>query len=137
MLRQRPGPTNALGRIKFIFPNEHFVFLHDTPSRELFSRDERAFSSGCIRVENPFELAELILRADPKWTRESLDRAVADEKSVTVSLPQPLPVLILYLTAVAFDGGKEFTFLKDIYDRDAPVLGALNSGFVYSPPAGL
>ena len=80
MLRQRPGPTNALGRIKFIFPNEHFVFLHDTPSRDLFSRDERAFSSGCIRVEHPFELAEILLRADPKWTRESLQRAVADEK---------------------------------------------------------
>ena len=137
MLRQRPGPTNALGRIKFIFPNEHFVFLHDTPSRELFTRDERAFSSGCIRVENPFELAELILRSDPKWTRESLERAVADEKSVTVSLPQPLPVLILYLTAVAFDGGKEFTFLRDVYDRDETVLRALNAGFVYSPPVGL
>ena len=137
MLRQRPGPTNALGRIKFIFPNEHFVFLHDTPSRELFGRDERAFSSGCIRVEHPFELAEILLRSDPKWTHESLERAVADEKSVTVSLPQPLPVLILYLTAVAFDGGKEFTFLRDIYDRDQTVLSALNAGFVYSPPVGL
>jgi murein L,D-transpeptidase YcbB/YkuD len=137
MLRQRPGPTNALGRIKFIFPNEHFVFLHDTPSRDLFTREELAFSSGCIRVENPFELAELLLRSDPKWTRESLDRAVADEKTITVSLPRPLPVLILYLTAVAFDGGKDFTFLRDVYDRDETVLRALNADFVYSPPVGL
>ncbi len=137
MLRQRPGPTNALGRIKFMFPNEHFVFLHDTPSRELFNRDERAFSSGCIRVEHPFELAEILLRQDPKWTQDSLQRAVDSERLQTVRLPQPLPVLILYLTAVAFDGGHEFTFLRDIYQRDASVLSALNSEFAYSPPAGL
>ena len=137
MLRQRPGPTNALGRIKFIFPNEHFVFLHDTPSRDLFDRDERAFSSGCIRVENPLELAEILLRPDPKWTHEALQRAVDGEQTQTVSLARPIPVLILYLTAVAFDGGKEFTFLRDIYDRDAAVLRALNAGFVYSPPTGL
>jgi len=137
MLRQRPGPTNALGRIKFMFPNEHFVFLHDTPARDLFSRDERAFSSGCIRVEHPFELAEILLRDDPKWTKETLQNTVDSEKMQTVSLSRPLPVLILYLTAVAFDDGRDFTFLRDIYDRDAAVLSALNAGFVYSPPAGL
>ncbi len=137
MLRQRPGPTNALGRIKFMFPNEHFVFLHDTPSRDLFNRDERAFSSGCIRVEHPFELAEILLRGDPKWTREALQHALDSETMQTVSLPQPLPMLILYLTAIAFDDGRDFTFLRDIYDRDAAVLSALNAGFVYSPPVGL
>ncbi len=137
MLRQRPGPTNALGRIKFMFPNEHFVFLHDTPSRDLFNRDERAFSSGCIRVEHPFELAEILLRGDPKWTPRTLERVLKSEKTQTISLPRPVPVLILYLTAIAFDDGREFTFLRDIYDRDAAVLDALNAGFVYSPPAGL
>jgi murein L,D-transpeptidase YcbB/YkuD len=137
MLRQRSGPTNALGRIKFMFPNEHFVFLHDTPSRDLFDRDERAFSSGCIRVEHPFELAELLLRPDPKWTPDVLQRVVDSETMQTVKLPRPLPVLILYLTAIAFDEGREFTFLRDIYGRDASVLRALNAGFVYSPPAGL
>ena len=137
MLRQRPGPTNSLGRIKFMFPNEHFVFLHDTPSRDLFNRDERAFSSGCIRVEHPFELADILLQGDPKWTPEALQRAVDSEAMQTVSLSRPLPVLILYLTAIAFDDGRDFTFLRDIYDRDAAVLNALNAGFVYSPPAGL
>jgi murein L,D-transpeptidase YcbB/YkuD len=137
MLRQRPGPKNALGRIKFMFPNEHFVFLHDTPSRELFSREERAFSSGCIRVEHPFELAELLLKGDPKWTAETLKAAVDSERMQSISLKKPIPVLILYLTAVAFDGGKDYTFRRDIYDRDAAVLHALNAGFVYSAPTGL
>jgi L,D-transpeptidase YcbB len=137
MLRQRPGPTNALGRIKFMFPNEHFVFLHDTPSRELFNRDERAFSSGCIRVEHPFELAEILLRGDPKWTPAEVERVLKSEKTQTISLQRPVPVLILYLTAIAFEEGREFTFMRDIYGRDAAVLEALNAGFVYSPPAGL
>ena len=137
MLRQRPGPTNSLGRIKFMFPNEHFVFLHDTPSRDLFNRDERAFSSGCIRVEHPFELANLLLKDDPKWTTETLQQAVDSERTQTVSLQRPLPVLILYLTAVAFDGGRDYTFLRDLYDRDAAVLRALNAGFTYVAPAGL
>lgn len=137
MLRQRPGPTNALGRIKFMFPNEHFVFLHDTPSRELFNRDERAFSSGCIRVEHPFELAEILLRGDPKWTPAEVERVLKSEKTQTISLRRPVPVLVLYLTAIAFDGGREFSFMRDIYGRDAAVLDALNAGFVYSPPAGL
>ena len=71
-IRQEPGPKNALGEIKFIFPNEHAVFLHDTPNRSLFARPERAFSSGCIRVENPFELAELILNDPAKWDQAAL-----------------------------------------------------------------
>src|SRR5262249_59926326 len=106
MLRQRPGPTNALGRIKFMFPNEHFVFLHDTPSRDLFNRDERAFSSGCIRVEHPFELADLLLKDDPKWTAETLQQAVVSERSQSGSLQRPLLVLILYMTAMTVDGAK-------------------------------
>ena len=137
MLRQRPGPTNALGRIKFMFPNSHFVFLHDTPLRDLFNRNERAFSSGCIRVEHPFELANILLEGDPKWTPAALKRALDSEQTEKISLRRPVPVLIVYLTTVAFDGGRQYTFLNDIYHRDEAVLHALNAGFVYSPPSGL
>ena len=73
-VRQIPGPWNALGEVKFIFPNPHFVFLHDTPSKALFERTERTFSSGCIRVEQPFELAELLLDDPVKWNREGLEK---------------------------------------------------------------
>jgi murein L,D-transpeptidase YcbB/YkuD len=90
-LRQPPGPENALGRVKFIFPNEHFVFLHDTPSKELFSADQRTFSSGCIRVENPLDLAAVLLERDG-WTRESAG-VIDGGDSQTVLLKTPLPVL--------------------------------------------
>jgi len=137
LLRQRPGPTNALGRIKFMFPNPHAVFLHDTPSRELFQRETRLFSSGCIRVEHPFELANILLKDDPRWTPEVVQDTVDSGVTTTVSLPHPVPVLVLYLTAVAFDDGRDFSFYSDVYDRDRAVLDALNAGFVYSPPKGL
>jgi murein L,D-transpeptidase YcbB/YkuD len=134
MLRQRPGPTNALGRVKFMFPNPHFVFLHDTPSRELFAREVRTFSSGCIRVENPLELAEILLKPNGGWNLEKLQRAVDSGVTQTISLKRPLPVLILYLTAIAFDGGRDYSFYRDVYGRDRTVLDALNAGFVYSAP---
>ena len=137
VLRQRPGPTNALGRIKFMFPNPHAVFLHDTPSRELFQREVRLFSSGCIRVEHPFELADILLEGDPRWTPDVVRETVDSGVTKTVSLARPIPVLVLYLTAVAFDDGREFSFFRDVYDRDRAVLDALNAGFVYSPPKGL
>ena len=76
-IRQNPGPLNALGRVKFMFPNRHNVYLHDTPSRELFGRTERAFSSGCIRLERPMELADYLLRGDPSWPPERI-RAVGE-----------------------------------------------------------
>jgi murein L,D-transpeptidase YcbB/YkuD len=136
-IRQRPGDDNSLGRIKFIFPNPHFVFLHDTPSRELFARDERLFSSGCIRVEHPLELAEILLRADAGWTHERLIDAVDTGTLQTVYLKRPVPVMLMYLTAIAFDEGHEFTFHRDVYSRDADVLRALDAPFVYSPPEGL
>jgi murein L,D-transpeptidase YcbB/YkuD len=137
LLRQRPGPTNALGRIKFMFPNPHAVFLHDTPSRELFQREVRLFSSGCIRVEHPFELADILLKDDPRWTPDVVRATVDSGVTQTVSLPHPIPVLVLYLTAVAFDDGRDFSFYGDVYGRDRAVLDALNAGFVYSPPKGL
>ncbi len=137
LLRQRPGPTNALGRVKFIFPNPHFVFLHDTPSRELFEQHERLFSSGCIRVEHPLELAAILLRDEPAWSADALQKAVDSGVTRTVLLKEPLPVLLLYLTAIAFDDGRDYTFNRDAYTRDAAVLTALDAPFVYSPPEGL
>jgi murein L,D-transpeptidase YcbB/YkuD len=123
-LRQEPGPNNALGTIKFIFPNEHFVFLHDTPSRALFGRSERAFSSGCIRVQDPLRLAELLLDEPDKWNRESLQSKIDGKQTERIYLDDPVAVLILYLTAsVEVDG--RVRFLKDVYSRDARLLEAM------------
>ncbi len=129
LIRQRPGPKNALGRIKFMFPNKHAVYLHDTPSRSLFGRDARAFSSGCIRVEHPFEFAELLLN-DPAWTKERLLEVVESRKTTKVSLKKPITVLLLYWTAgVSADG--DVAFKPDIYDRDPTIIKALNSPFQF------
>ncbi|MGI9344403.1 MAG: L,D-transpeptidase family protein [Gammaproteobacteria bacterium] len=124
-LRQEPGPNNALGTIKFIFPNEHFVFLHDTPSRYLFDRAERAFSSGCIRVEDPLKLAELLLDDSKKWDRAALQKKIDGGVTERVYLDEPVPVLIIYLTA-AVGQDDRIRFVKDIYERDAKLLDALN-----------
>jgi murein L,D-transpeptidase YcbB/YkuD len=124
-LRQRPGPNNALGRVKFMFPNEHFVFLHDTPSRSLFGRARRAFSSGCIRVERPFELAELLLRDSQRWNEENFDELLAGGKTTRINLPEPVPILILYLTASLSDDNVA-RFGPDVYERDPTLLAALD-----------
>lgn len=125
-VRQNPGPLNALGQIKFMFPNKHAVYLHDTPSRYNFSRASRTFSSGCIRVQNPFDLATLILDDQPEWTRERLDKVLESGQRTTVRLREPLPVFLLYWTAyVDFQGVVQFR--QDVYKRDAAVLAALNA----------
>ena len=136
-LRQEPGPNNALGQIKFIFPNPHFVYLHDTPSRSLFDQTDRAFSSGCIRVEKPFELAELLLNDPEKWNREEIKKAIESGKTRTVFLPEPIPVLLLYWTVEVSPGGEVY-FKKDIYGRDEAVLEGLNGEFRFRkrPTAG-
>ncbi|MEZ5559780.1 MAG: L,D-transpeptidase family protein [Pseudomonadales bacterium] len=123
--RQEPGPNNALGRIKFMFPNEHFVFLHDTPNRELFERPERTFSSGCIRVEDPFSLAAVLLRDPTNWDEKTVKDAVAAAQTRRVRLAQPWPVYLLYWTAEADEAGMA-RFFPDVYARDARVLEALN-----------
>lgn len=131
--RQTPGPHNALGTVKFIFPNSHFVFLHDTPHRELFSRTERNFSSGCIRVKDPFKLAELILNDPVKYNRSELDAILETRETRRVHLSPKVPVIILYITAgIGADG--EIRFYKDIYNRDQKVLDALNGAVVIKPP---
>jgi murein L,D-transpeptidase YcbB/YkuD len=127
-LRQDPGPANALGRIKFMFPNPHLVYLHDTPSKELFDKPERVFSSGCIRIENPLELAELLLNDPERWSREQIARAIDTHVTRTVFLETPVPVLLLYWTVDVSREGV-IMFRKDIYDRDQAVLEALNGEF--------
>ena len=134
-LVQRPGPTNALGRVKFIFPNHHFVFLHDTPSKSLFGRTERAFSSGCIRVENPFELAELLLGDPAQWNQETMMALLDSEKPKTVFLKEPMTVMLLYGTVGVLDEGV-VRFYNDIYKRDPRILKALNGDFEYHVPEG-
>jgi murein L,D-transpeptidase YcbB/YkuD len=120
-LRQDAGPRNALGKVKFIFPNEHAVFLHDTPSRTLFDRTTRTFSSGCVRVENPLELAELLLDDPEQWSMDEIQKAVDAGEPRTVFLPEQIPVLLLYWTAsVGFDG--DVHFWPDVYDRDPEAL---------------
>ncbi len=127
-LVQRPGPDNALGAVKFMFPNAHSVYLHDTPNRELFGRAPRAFSHGCVRVENPLEFAARLLEDQPDWTREAIDRAIDNRQTITVYLTTPLRVLIVYWTAEpADDGGVRF--YEDVYARDTTVLSALKSDF--------
>ncbi len=125
-LVQRPGPDNALGQIKFMFPNPHLVYLHDTPSHELFERDNRAFSSGCIRVENPLELAELLL--GDKWPRERLDALLATQRTQTVFLDTPVAVMLLYWTTETNADGRVY-FFPDVYERDAGVIAALARPF--------
>lgn len=124
-LRQDPGPKNALGRIKFIFPNPHFVFMHDTPSQALFNLPERTFSSGCIRVENAFELAELVLQDSSEFTPVQMQAVLDSGRTQRVVLSTPTPVLILYLTA-ALDSSGMATFYRDVYKRDQAELAALD-----------
>lgn len=124
-LRQPPGPDNALGRVKFIFPNEHTIFLHDTPSRDLFVADQRTFSSGCIRIERPLELAAMLLEGRDDWTAEKIQQTVYAGKSETVFLRQPLPVLIVYWT-VSVGASGDLRYAKDVYSLDFRLLKALN-----------
>ena len=132
-LVQRPGPANALGRVKFMFPNEHAVYLHDTPSRYLFDRADRTFSSGCIRVENPFELAEILLGSDG-WNQEKFQQVLDTGKERTVFLSEPVPVLLLYWTAQASPDGT-VSFFPDVYERDRAIVEALDAPFALDLPA--
>lgn len=122
--RQDPGPANALGRIKFIFPNDYDVYLHDTPARSLFTKEERLFSHGCIRVDSPILLAELVLDDPELWSREAIEAAMAEETTRAIPLATPLLVFILYWTA-STDMHGELHFYRDVYARDAELLAAL------------
>jgi len=130
-VRQKPGSTNALGLVKLIFPNEHNVYLHSTPSQSLFSRSRRDFSHGCIRVEKPAELAAWALRNNSDWTLERVQQGMQSGKDdVTVTLAKRVPVFIVYGTALAYANG-EVHFTDDIYGHDAKLAAALAKGYPY------
>ena len=122
-IRQQPGDDNALGAIKFLFPNEHSVYLHDTPSKSLFQRDSRAFSHGCVRVENPLEFADVLLAYEGGWTSQRLRKMIGGRES-WVKLPKKIPIHITYFTAFVDDAGKLET-RPDIYGYNARVERAL------------
>ena len=125
-LRQDPGPLNALGRVKFMFLNKFNVYLHDTPARPLFERPRRDFSHGCVRIQNPIELAVYLLRRDPRWNRDVLLSALDDAVDRTVPLPEPMPIHILYWTAWA-DRDGTIQFRRDIHGQDALLWKALRA----------
>jgi murein L,D-transpeptidase YcbB/YkuD len=135
MIRQDAGPKNPLGLIKLMFPNPHNVYLHDTPGRGLFAKAARNFSSGCIRVEDPFELGAMVLREPGRWTAESLRASVEDGKTRRINLREPWPVLILYWTAT-LDAEGRVRFLPDVYRRDPALLAALDGDVRIEFPRG-
>ena len=122
-LRQEPGPENALGLLKFMFPNKFDIYLHDTPTRHLFEQEKRTFSSGCIRVSSPIELANYLLKEDPAWGPQSIVSTVALGANEIIHLAKPIPVYVLYWTAWVGEDGR-MQFRDDIYDRDAVLTAA-------------
>jgi murein L,D-transpeptidase YcbB/YkuD len=130
-VRQKPGATNALGLVKLMFPNEYNVYLHSTPAPQLFSQTRRDFSHGCIRVEKPAELAAWVLRDKPEWNVERAQAAMTTGKdNLQVNLTDPIPVLILYGTAVVDPDGR-ISFFDDIYGYDDELQKALAKGYPY------
>lgn len=125
MVRQPAGNNNALGLVKFIFPNPHFVFLHDTNHKELFSRNSRTFSAGCIRVEKPFELSEYLLKTTKGWERKDIAQLITSGETKRVHPKDNISVLITY-TTVGIDEQGQARFKPDVYNRDNTVLEALN-----------
>ena len=123
-VRQEPGIRNSLGNIKFIFPNRYSVYLHDTPSRQLFALPRRAFSHGCIRLEDPFGLAETLISDDLGWSKYDLLHLSKQSKSKTVPLSESVPIHITYMTAWADEQGI-VNFRPDIYNRDTQMLASL------------
>jgi len=117
-VRQKPGPNNSLGLVKFLFPNSHSIYLHDTPSKSLFNETNRAFSHGCIRLAEPKKLAVYLLRNDPKWTEEAITAAMNAGKEQYVTLTKTIPVFISYFTAWVGNDGK-LNLRKDVYNRDS------------------
>ena len=123
-IRQRPGKKNALGRVKFIFPNKEDVYLHDTPSQTLFSKSRRDFSHGCVRVANPEGLAEFALKN--QWTKDTIQQALSNPKTQRVILKKSIPVLFFYITSF-FDQNNNLVFYPDIYGHDSILLGVLRN----------
>lgn len=124
-LRQDPGELNALGRLKFMFPNKFDVYLHDTPNRTLFNESVRGFSSGCIRTEKPIDLAAYLVSGSTRWTREAIARAIESGKRTVVYLERPIRIHLVYMTAWVDEAGVPH-FRNDVYDRDTELQKALD-----------
>lgn len=124
LIRQKPGGSNSLGLVKFMFPNEHSIYIHDTPSRSLFELENRALSHGCIRIQDPAKFAQLLLQDDSSWTLEKITEAMNQEKEQIVDLEKNIPVVIFYMTFWADSNGAAH-FRSDIYNRDQEVLLAM------------
>jgi murein L,D-transpeptidase YcbB/YkuD len=122
---QPPGPHNALGRVKFDFPNPFAVYLHDTPTKSVFTQTNRAVSHGCVRLERALDLAQRLLSEDPGWSEERIDKILATRRTVRIELPQPVTLGIYYFTAVPVDG--QITYLDDIYGWDDTLLRLLDA----------
>ncbi|MEJ2452522.1 MAG: L,D-transpeptidase family protein [Gammaproteobacteria bacterium] len=124
VLRQDPGPYNPLGHYKFLFSNKFEIYLHDTPARRLFGRKQRTFSSGCIRLENPLQLASFLLEDMQGWDRSHILAQVASGKTYRVKLARALPIYLLYLTAWVGPDSSVY-FYPDVYARDEPLSACL------------
>ena len=122
VIRQKPGPENSMGKVKFIFPNEHSIYFHDTPAKSLFDRKNRAFSHGCIRLSQPFALAKFLLKDQPKWPDDAIRAAMDSGSEKWLTLVQPVPVFIIYYTAWVDQSG-DVHFRDDIYGHDKEHLG--------------
>ena len=126
LLRQKPGPQNALGQMKFMLPNPFAIYLHDTPSRELFAKQERSFSSGCVRLSQPQQLASWLLTNDKNPQADRLQALLAANDTTTIYLKTPIPVYLLYFTAFVADDG-DVVLRRDIYGRDQVLIEALRA----------
>jgi murein L,D-transpeptidase YcbB/YkuD len=129
-IRQIPGPKNSLGLVKFVFPNSDNIYMHDTPAAEAFAKSKRDFSHGCIRLEKPADLAAWVLRDNPGWNLERIHAAMNGTATQQVNLAHPIPVLIVYLTAIVLEDGLVH-FFDDIYGHDATLQQALAKGYPY------
>jgi murein L,D-transpeptidase YcbB/YkuD len=116
-IRQLPGEKNALGHVKFLFPNSFNIYFHDTPAKSLFEKDKRAYSHGCIRLQDPDRMANYLLRNNPEWTPEKISEAMYSGTEKYVKLKKPIPVIITYYTAWVDDNGR-LNFRDDIYSHD-------------------
>lgn len=123
-VRQKPGPTNSLGLVKFMFPNSNNIYLHDSPAKSLFNKENRAFSHGCVRVQKAKELANAILEDDKNWNASKIDKAMNANKELSYSLKKKIPVYIAYFTAGADENGN-VSFFEDIYSRDGRLASLL------------
>jgi murein L,D-transpeptidase YcbB/YkuD len=132
-IRQKPGPGNALGLAKFIFPNSDNVYMHGTPAQQLFSRARRDFSHGCIRLEDPAAFARWVLRDKAEWTPETIATAMNGDRPTQVNLTKPLSVVLFYVT-VHVDSENVIHFAEDIYGYDASLDAALAHGYPYPTP---